>query len=280
MRPELDRRRFLVLASAGAIGAVSCRATSEATEHSDLARSDTSSGVAARANAAGISGDASDVLRRAFERARARGVPLLALATDTLAIERSGRAWGVFLDLAPDEACAELALCEIVYAPAADVLAAWPVERPVNEPKTAALVVEPETGRVLRVACAREPLTQADIRRPVSSLAVPPWIAETAANLHVALAPDEAVFLRRARVVLGRAPVSRDACEVELAKDYRRAFASSAPAGAKWAARQDCGTIEFEDGTRKGPDRPIACGVAMIPAESRRFLWHYAADPR
>jgi len=293
MSSRLDRRLFLRLAGAGVgASALGCRVdgvpvASSPQEAAGLptpspaesgpGRDELARVHAAIARAAEFP-DARSVLDAAEARARSRGVPLLVLLTDGHAAARSGYAWAAYLETCSEVAQADLALCELVYVHARDAYAHWTFTRSPSEALTAALVVDPDAGSVLRVECEGDPPTTRDLVR-LDHTTVRHWVFETEQRLRAAIAPDEDTFVRRAGVVLGRVPSSRAACEAELAARWRAESARGAPAGAKWA-RPDCGSLTFEDGERIVANPPIACGTASTPARSRSFLWLYAGRRR
>lgn len=84
------------------------------------------------------------LLPGALARARAAGKPLLAICIPEDENERAaaGRLWGLLLSVGSHECLADLALCEVVFAPTAELRAARPVAEGKWPADTIALVFE------------------------------------------------------------------------------------------------------------------------------------------
>jgi len=258
------------------------------------------------------------VLKEALARARTLGKPLLVFVVPT----EPQRTWerqvlfGQFLNLAADDALADLALCEVACARMTDLAKLELGLAPEAEPLL--VLVETDGARAQPQGLDPElPQGPAPFSRHVEDTglerAVRGRVEGVAVTLHRALAPDRSTLERRARQAgdtldedgrrlaarLSEAPgaaapeqIDRVAALVRAAAEQRpelRASALaaltraararlriSAPPGAWWAEKKPCG-YELENGPQ--PEVGYACGMASVPALSRRFLLFYTSYP-
>lgn len=235
-------------------------------------------------------------LAAAARRAKDAGKPLFVMfdhgrARDYL----SGDQWAVVLDFSPQATLAELALCELVYASAKEVLATWPQLEPHENARTFALVVRapstpkaddgkaptpgsPPRARPAMPAAVPGPrppeLARLIVATPAPSLELLhdksrteelyPWLRDVYLTIHRELAPDDESFLRAARAVIGARAATRSQLEGELAS-ITRARRMRAPDGARWI------DPDGEEYLRPGCGG-TPCGTASMPRRSRRFL--------
>lgn len=144
-----ERRRFLALSTAGALGATALPAW-------------LASAFGACTPPGGRPARAVDPVLRAFDEARRRGRPLLVLIVpeNDGARALAGRAWGQALTHGSDELLADLALCDVVCAREASLRAALTERVTLPEELGQAALVETDGCAVRAITCTRcwEPL--------------------------------------------------------------------------------------------------------------------------
>jgi hypothetical protein len=265
----------------------------------------------------GVPASRLEALAAAREAAGRAGKPLLVFVIPENASERHerGTVLGGLLNHGGDEALADLALVEVACAPMHDVRRAFGDEVPAGEPWL--VLIERPTGTpaftALDPAFPEEPAQVADPWEHLEERAKA-RIDAAAKTLRRALAGDRPALIRRSEDALRALPpesvealraalakhgridadlafrgaaVVRAVAEHEvdrredllhaLAQATRERIVTQPPLGAKWARSGGCGsTIEGEAQDAPG----VACGMAMIPRISQRFLWFFAQGDR
>jgi hypothetical protein len=229
----------------------------------------------------------------ATNRQPSDGKPVLAIiipSKDGDKYER-GRAIGRLINHGSDEEMAALALCEVWCVP--------PDKAPPGEPwmvlldgTSAPFPISPKKTVAYPEELPREQLadpihlavmgTHAMIQRRVDQarVALGPAIFDEARRAASSPHPETTalpVVDRAASIfaaaIEGASPERRTNLLHVLAEAARARLRDHEIPGSRWARSSGCGT----DIENAAPDEQnmIDCGMAMVPAESRRFLWFY-----
>lgn len=247
----LDRRRFLVLAGALAVGSAHANEFRQSTRN-DIARP--------------------TPLELAWARALESHRPLVVMLLSNVRNEwRRGVQWGMFLDRATQATLAELELCELSAASGEEARALWPQAALTVTALPCALIVTPD-GKQGRVNALHlfQPWA-ADPHDAAQRVQLRAWQDELARAIHECVAPDSKRFEELARRTLGDRSGSQETWETELAIRCRNRLLAADPVGAIWAHSGPCGQVLDRccKQLRAGPP----CGTGALPDPSRRFLW-------
>lgn len=205
-------------------------------------------------------------LAAAARRARESGKPLLVmLARAEDHLDERGLQWAAVLDLAAEETCAELALCELAFASASQVNALWPKAALDDAKLPFGVLIRQATETFVALRFTGDPPKWEVVRDPKRERELADWLHAVGFALHRAIAPDVYSFENAARRVLGEKTGPRAEVQSLLARIHRVRMQHAAPAGAVWR-------IGFDFACSGGP-----CGMAKIADGSRHFLDLYVA---
>jgi len=247
-------------------------------------------------------------LAEALARAAAIGKPLLVLVVpaDPVESHRRGRLFGGLLNTAGEETLAELSLCEVVCATAAQIRPVVGEERLSGEPLMALLEgigtslslspIHPElppevfdrgeqtareridrTAKAIHAVVAPDPETIARRAQAAAATLSAEEISGLSAIAEGTADPVAAIADRGAAVLLRLAnedPSRRPRVVRVLADAAIERLRTQPPAGAKWARTEGCADW-LEDGSQ---ETMYWCGMGFVPPVSRRFLKFFVED--
>jgi hypothetical protein len=255
-------------------------------------------------------GDVAEAYRRAYDL----GKPLLVLVIPTNDEQKRGRGhvFGEALNHGGQGLYLDLALCEIVCAPVAQVSKQLKDTKVEGEPLLLLVETDGATARVVPID-ADVPYQDAVLSEGAEKAdeAAKQRVEKLSAALRKAVAPSREVLASRAALAEKRLPpedvqflhnviaakvrwtdkdLDRGAAIVRfawedparpnpallehLAAAAEKRVTGSPPPGAKWAKESGCGT-EVEGGTTEA----VACGMGYVPKISQRFLWFFTKKP-
>ncbi|TAJ11198.1 MAG: hypothetical protein EPO68_14705 [Planctomycetota bacterium] len=310
-----DRRQFLAfLGSTAALSASACRSASgaprAAAAHGSIeevlpqitvpipSTIDTPATQAARR---------AEQLNTAWQRARSLGKPLLVVLfpRDSGRHEDAGRVFGGLLNHATRDELACLALAELACATVADaerVCGVW-----IGGSPPCALIDAPELGGALSITpllvhasgasdsgaeqraralfdAIRDALApdQAALDKLIArSLACLPeskraWFEGLGADCDAPAPADALAHAALVHRAAARSPAAADKLWTALAAGAQSQWIAQPPPGAHWAVSTGCGGYVEGESTSTAN---FACGMAMVPHYSRRFLcWYERSD--